>query len=149
MPIFGRGSGSGRQPLGNQNYFAELLTVGQVFMGGADFGEGKRAVDDGLEASGEDVAENFVQVAEGSHVGAEDGELAGEEEAEVDFGFGARGGAAGDEGAGGLEGADAFIPGGGTDVFDDDIGADVFGETADFGGDFLFVVVDDVVCAEF
>jgi hypothetical protein len=89
-----------------------------------------------------------VEFGHGSHVGAEHGELAGEEVVEVEFGVGAGGCAAGDQGAGGFEGFEAFVPGGGADVFEHDVTSLFVGDLADFFGDFLLVVVDDVVGAE-
>ena len=59
-----------------QNDLAEHLTFFHVLVGGADFLEREDVVDDGLEASGEDVAKNFIQFAHRTHVGAEQRELA-------------------------------------------------------------------------
>ena len=116
-------------------------------MGGADFAEGEDSIDYGLEASGEDVAKDFVQLAHGPHVGAEQRELAREQMAEVDADNGAGGGSACHESAGVLEGLEAFVPCGGADVLDYDIHAFFIRDLADFVGDFLSVVVDAVIGA--
>lgn len=50
------------------DHFAEHLAPCQILVSGTDFAEGKRAVDHRLEASREDVAEDLVQLAHGSHV---------------------------------------------------------------------------------
>ena len=74
--------------------------------------------------------------------------MASEEEADVEFGVGAGGGAAGDEAAGGGEALEAFGPGGGADVLEGDVHAAIVGEAANFLGDGHDAVMDDFVGAE-
>lgn len=132
-----------------QNDFAELAAGFEVFVGEAAFGEGEGAIEDGPEFARGDEFEDRCEFGFVSHVRAEDGELAAEEEAEIDFGIEAGGGTAGDEAAAASEGGDAIVPGGGAYVFEDDVHAALGGEAADFVPDFLRVVVDEVVGPEF
>jgi hypothetical protein len=106
-------------------------------------------VDGGAEAALSDEFEDGAQFVLGAHVGAEDGELAGKQEADIEFGVVAGGGAAGDETTAGSEAFEAVIPGSGANVFDDDIYAAIVGEATHFLRDGHDEVVDDFVGAEF
>lgn len=117
-------------------------------MGGGGFGEGEDAVDHRLEAAEGDEFHHRVELGLGTHVGAEERELAAEEEAEVELGVVAGGDTAGDEAAAGSEAGDAVVPGSNADVFKDDVNAALAGEAADFVADFLRLVVDEMAGAE-
>ena len=117
-------------------------------MGSGAFVEGPDFVHDGNEAALGNELEDHAEFVPCAHVGAEDGKLAIEEEANVEFGVRASGGAAGDETPGGGEAFDAFAPGGFADVFKDDVDAAIVGETANFLGDGHDAVMNDFVGAE-
>ena len=65
------------------------------------------------------------------------------------FDFRPGGGAAGDQRAAVLERPHAFIPGGRAHVLDYDVHALFVGDLSDFLGDFLLVVIDAVISAQF
>jgi hypothetical protein len=81
------------------------------------------------------------------HVGA-GSELAGEEEAQIDFGVVAGGCAAGDKATANGEAGDAVVPSGGAYVFEDDVDAAFVGDATDFVANFLRFVIDEVLGAE-
>jgi len=128
--------------------FAELLGFFEVVVGGGALVEGPDFVHDRNEAALGNELEDDAEFVPGAHVGAEDGKLAIEEEANVEFGVRASGGTAGDETSGGGKAFDAFAPGGFADVFEDDVDAAIVGETANFLGDGHDAVMNDFVGTE-
>ena len=82
-----------------------------MLVGGPDFAHWEHAVDNRLQPSREDVAQNLLQLAHGSHVGTENSQLPGKEMAEFDVDGRAAGGAAGHKSSGILERLEAFVPG--------------------------------------
>src|ERR1051326_8638906 len=87
-------------------------------MCGAQFAEGKCTVDHWLQASGENVAEDFMKLAHGSHVGTQQAQLPCKEVTQVDANLGTGGRSTGDQRAGGLERFHALVPGGAAHVLD-------------------------------
>src|SRR5262249_20975887 len=115
----------------------------------ATFREGKSAVEDGFEFAGGDKFEDGGEFGVVAHVGPEDGELAAEEETEIGLGVEASGGAARNQAAAPRETSDTVVPGGGANVFENNVHATFGREAADFIFDFLRVVVDQIVGAKF
>ena len=76
---------------------SEHLAAGQILVRGADFLQRKEVVDDRLEASGKNMAEDFIEFAHGAHVGAKQRELARKKKAQIDVRLGSGGCAAGDK----------------------------------------------------
>src|SRR5690348_16676530 len=84
-----------------------------------------------------------------SHVGAENGLVAAEEEAEVDFGVVAGGGAAGNQTAIGGKAGEGLVPSGRADVLEDDVHATAaVSQVAHFGLPVGLAVQNNVVSAE-
>ena len=110
--------------------------------------EGKAAVHHRLQLSAEDVAQHLVQLSHGSHIGAQEGKLAGEEEADIEFSLPAGGGAAGDQLASVLHGFHAFEPRGRSHVLEDNIHAGAGSNFLHLFRDALLVVIDAEVGAE-
>jgi len=125
--------------------FAEVLGFFEVVVGGGTFVERPDSVHDGNETALGDELEDGAQLVPGAHVGAENGELAAEQETDIEFGVGAGGGTAGDEAAGGGQAFDTFAPGGFADVLEDDIHAAIVGEAANFLGDGHDAVMNNFV----
>ena len=117
-------------------------------MGGGGLGEREDAVDNRLEAARSGELQDRVELGLRAHVGAQKRELAAEEEAEIDFGIVAGGGAAGDQASSGGEAGKAVVPSGRANVFENDIDAALVGDAADFFADFLCFVIDEMVGAE-
>jgi len=122
--------------------FFEVVVSGGTFVERPDF------VHDGNKAALGDELEDGAQFVPGAHVGAENGELACEEETDIEFGFVAGGGAAGDETASGGQAFDTFAPGGFADVLENDVHAAIVGEAANFLGDGHDAVMNYFVGAE-
>src|SRR5271157_166071 len=132
-----------------QHDLAEHLALLHVLVGSADFVQRERMVDDGLEPSGEDVAEHFVEFAHRAHIRPQQCQLAREQKPQVEFHLRSGSRTAGDERASGLERPDTLLPGGMSDVLDDDIDAFEVGDLADFLRNLLLIVIDDKIGAEF
>src|SRR5260370_14301915 len=96
--------------------FAELGAGVEVGVGGGGLGEREDAVDNRLEAACGDELHHRLELGLRAHVGAEQRELAAEEEAQVDPGVEAGGGAAGYEPAARSGTSDAFVPDGSADM---------------------------------
>lgn len=75
--------------------------------------------------------------------------VGGEQEADVEFGVKAGGSTAGDETAAGSQAFQAMFPGGGANMFDDNIDASIVGKAANFLGNGHDEVMDDFIGAEF
>ncbi len=95
------------------------------------------------------IAETCGRLRLGAHVGAENGELAAEEEAQIDLGVVAGGGSAGDQAAAACEAGYAVVPGGHAHVFEDYVHSALPCQAADFVLNFLRFVIDYFVRAEF
>ncbi len=80
-----------------EHYLSEHLAVGQILMRGTGVSQRKEMVDHGLEASGKNMAEDFVEFTHRAHVRAKQRKLTRKKEAQIDIGLGAGGCAAGDE----------------------------------------------------
>src|SRR5262249_35204516 len=132
-----------------EDHFAELRARFEIFVGPPAFGERKRSIDYGLQFAGGEKLENRSEFGFVAHVGPENGKLSAEEKAQIDFGIEAGGSSAGDKAPASGEAGDAVVPGGGADVFEDDIHSSSGGEATDFVFDLLRLVVDEVVGASF
>src|SRR6202007_1501656 len=115
------------------------------------FRKRENAVNDGLEAPRSHETHHAVKLGLGAHArseGGEKGELAAEEETEVDLGVVAGGGAASDQAASSGETGEAVVPSGRADVLEDHIDTTLIGDAADFIADFLRFVIDKMVGAK-
>jgi len=126
-----------------------LLGVFQVVVCGGAIVERPDLIDGGAEASLSNEFEDGAQFVFGAHVGAQDGQLAGEQETDIELGVVAGGGAASDEPSAGGEAFQAVIPSGSADMLDNNVDAAIVGKAANFLGDGHDEVVDDFVGAEF
>src|SRR4029434_10365138 len=90
-------------------------------VGGGAILERESAVEDRFEAACGDQLEHRGEFGFCAHVGAKDGKLAAEEKPEIDFGVVTGGGSAGDQATAPGEARHAIVPGGGADVFEDDV----------------------------
>src|SRR5450631_1482897 len=106
-------------------------------------------VDDRLEASGENVAEHFMEFAHRTHVRSQQCQLAREKKSQIEFNFRSCGRTASDERAAGLERPDTLLPGGVPDVLNDDIDTLEVRDLANFLRNLLLIMIDDEVGAEF
>jgi len=105
-------------------------------------------IHDGLEAALSDEFQERAEFILRSHVGTEDGELAGEEEAEVDLRVIAGGTTASHKAAADGKAFHAFVPGGCANVLEDDVHAVIVGDAANFLGDGHDAVMNDFVSAD-
>ncbi len=135
-------------PLHFQHELAELFAGFETAVGLGGVGEGEDFVEDGMDEFAGDEFEDRKKFGFAAHVGAENGEMAAEEEAQIDFCIVAGGGSAGDQAAVHGEGRDALRPSGFADVFEDDVDAALAREALHFGVDLLLAVDDDFVGAE-
>ncbi len=71
----------------------------EALVRGGGGGERKDFVDDGMDEFAGDEIEDGEKFGFAAHVRAENGEMAAEEEAQIDFGVEAGGGSAGDQAA--------------------------------------------------
>lgn len=117
-------------------------------MGSSALLQRESAIYDGLEAAGGHQLEDRGEFGFGAHVGAENGELAAEKKAQIDFGVEAGGGSAGDQAAAARKAGEAVVPGGHADVFKDHVHTTFRGEAADFVLNFLRFVIDGFVGAK-
>src|SRR6185437_813303 len=115
-----------------QHDLAEHFAGGEVLVRRACVRKREGAVHDRLEPAGEDVLQDIVQLAHGSHVGAQNRKLTGVDKAEVNANLRTGGCATGDEGPGGHERAQALFPGGDADVLHDDVHSLLVGDAANF-----------------
>src|SRR5262249_1389022 len=127
--------------------FAELGARFEIFVSQPAFGERERSIDYGLQFASCDELENRCEFGFVAHVGAENGKLSAEEKTQIDFAIEAGGSSASDKAAASGKAGDAVVPGGGTDVFGDDIHAAFGGEATDFVFVLLGGVVDELVGA--
>src|SRR5271157_407959 len=132
-----------------QHDLAEHLALLHVLVGSADFFQWESMIDDRLEASGEDVAEHFMEFAHRAHIRPQQCQLAREQKPQIKFDFRSSGRTAGHEGATGFERAHALFPRGVPNVLDDDVNALEVSDLADFLRNLLLIVVDDKIGAEF
>lgn len=128
--------------------FAELLSLLQVTVGSDAVIERPDPVDDGAEAAIGDQLQHGAEFVLRTHIRAHDRELAGEEKAEIEFGIITGGAAAGDKTAADGEALDAFIPGGGANMLDDDIHSVLVGQAVNLFGDGHDTVMNDFVGAD-
>jgi hypothetical protein len=128
--------------------FAELGAIFEAAVRGGGFGEGKNFVEDGMEFFASDEVEDGEKFGFAAHVRAENGKMAAEKEAQIDFGVEAGGGAAGDEASIDGERGNALRPGSFANVFEDDVDAALVGDAFDFGVDLLAGVDDHFISAE-
>jgi hypothetical protein len=131
-----------------QHDLSKLLAGFEALVGGAGFGEGENFIEDGMEEFAGDEVEDGEKFGFAAHVRTENGEMAAEEEAQIDFGVEAGGGATGDQASVDGERGDALRPGGFADVFEDHVDAALARDALHFGVDLLAGVDDDFVGAE-
>src|SRR5260370_22908780 len=105
----------------DEHGLAEDLALHQLAEGISDLGERPLAMDDRLYPAVRHAAQQFSQVVVGPGVAADDVELEGPDVANVGLRVVARGGAAGQQPAVPLQGAEAFGPGIAAGVIDDDV----------------------------
>jgi len=111
---------------------SEHGTLFHVLVGRAGFAEWEWSVNNGFQSSAENMFQNFVQLAQGSHVRTEDRQLAREEETQIKADLRASSCAAGHERSGRLERAKAFVPSGRADVLEDNVDPLFAGDLANF-----------------
>src|SRR5258708_5170738 len=126
----------------HEDNFAELFAGFEVLVCETALGERESAIDNRLQPAGGDEFEYRGEFGLGAHVGAEDGELAAEEEAQIDFAVVASGGSAGDQATAAGEAGYAVVPRGGSDVLEDYIHAALPCQAADFAFAFFRFCVD-------
>ena len=90
---------------------------------------------------------HFIEVAHRAHIRAQHAQLTGVDEAEIDARVGPSSGPAGYHGACGFKRFHALVPGGGTDVFEDDVNAFPVRNFLHLVRNLLLVMVDHVVGA--
>src|SRR5215469_3948795 len=126
----------------------EHLAFFHVLVGGAGVFQRKGAVDHWSQASSKNVSQDFVQLAHGTHIGAENRELSRIDEAQLDSDVRAGRRAASHERSGRLERFQAFFPGRGADVFDNNVHAFLVCDLLNFSGNCLLVMIDSVIRTE-
>ena len=124
---------------------AKVFAFFEIGVGGDAIVQRPNLVDHRLETPLSDELEDGSQFVLGTHVRAEDGQLASEEVAEVELGVIAGGAPAGDQASADGEGFYTFVPSGRADVFEDDVHAMIVGEAADFFRDVHDAVVNHLI----
>src|SRR5208337_3233338 len=148
MTPFYQSSLTAHQSSRNHHHLAELLTAGQIFVRGAGLPQRKGAVHHWLQFAGKDVLEYLVQLAHCAHVGAQQRELAREQEAQIEVAFRASGRSASNQRAAEFQRLQALLPGGLPDVLEVDVHSAFVGDAPHLVANFLLVMVDGVVGAK-
>src|SRR5215831_4302140 len=118
-------------------------------MGRSRFAQRKAAVHHRFQLAGEDVLHHLMEFALRAHERSQERKLAGKEETQIERGFRTGGGAAGHDLASRLDRLHAFDPCGLAHMLKNNVTHGLVGESFHLFGDFLLVVVDGEVGAEF
>ena len=124
-----------------------MLGFLEIVVGGSALVERPDFVHDRLEPALRDEFEDSTQLVFCAHVRAQNGKVAREQKADVELGVVASGGAASDQAAPGGEALHTVVPGGCTDVLDNNVDAMIIGQAAHFFRDGHDAVMNHLIGA--
>src|SRR3984893_8749858 len=126
----------------------EHLALFQVFVCRTDLAERKDPIDHRFQPPSKHMAENFMQLAHGSHVRAQQSQLPREEMPQINADVRPSGRAAGHQRTAALKRLHTLLPGSRPDLLAHDVDSFFVCKLSHFVGYSLFVMVNAVVCTQ-
>src|SRR5579871_632727 len=131
-----------------QDHLSKLLALFQALMRGRGLAQRKALIDHSLQFTREDMAQDRVEIAHGSHKRSQEGELPRKKKAYIEVCLRPGGGSTGHQRSTGFERFHALLPGGLPHVFKDNVAHGTAGDFLYFFRDLLLVVIDHVIGAQ-